>query len=67
MYGCSCCGKYFYDVSKNKVRLMKKLHVKVCKLVDDTKFTVRDFDDLIEEGSKAYKNKFNTHYRINKL
>ena len=68
-FGCRRCGKYLYDVSESKVKLMKKLHVKVCKLVDveTSKFTINDFDGLVQEGRKEYKNKFNIHYRINEL
>ena len=59
----------FYDISENKVKLMKKLHAKVCimKLVDNetSKFTHNDFDAIVQEKSKEYINKFNVHYRIN--
>ena len=67
--GCRHCGKYFYDISENKVKLMKKLHSKVCtmKLVDNetVKFTYNDFYAIDHEKSKEYINKFNIHYRIN--
>lgn len=67
--GCRHCGKYFYDISEKKVKLMKKLHAKVCiiKLVDNetSKFTNNSFDAIIQEKSKEYINKFNVHYRIN--
>jgi hypothetical protein len=29
-FGCSNCGKFIYDVTPNKLKLMRKLHLKVC-------------------------------------
>ena len=59
----------FYDISENRVKLMKKLHAKVCimKLVDNetSKFTQNYFDAIDQEKSNEKINKFNVHYRIN--
>jgi hypothetical protein len=29
-FGCGNCGKFFYDATPNKLKLMRKLHLKVC-------------------------------------
>jgi ribosomal protein L33 len=29
-FGCSNCGKFIYDATPNKLKLLRKLHLKVC-------------------------------------
>ena len=60
-FGCANCGKFFYDATPNKLKLMRKLHLKVCtKQLGD--FGIDYFSKIDSKNDMQKKNKNLTKY-----
>ena len=60
-FGCSNCGKFVYDVAPTKLKLMRKMHMKVCvKQIGD--FGIEYFSKADTMGDMQKQNKYTKRF-----